>query len=71
MIKHGLTMIAAVPGHEENWDAQLQRVLFGYRCGVQESTKFSHYMILTWRIPQLTNDSRLADLCGPMQKVEW
>jgi hypothetical protein len=23
MIKHGLTVIAAVTGHEENWDAQL------------------------------------------------
>jgi hypothetical protein len=34
MIKHGLTMIAAVDGHEENWDVQLWRVLFGDRCGV-------------------------------------
>jgi len=34
MIKHRLTMIAAVHGHEENWDVQLCRVLFGDRCGV-------------------------------------
>ncbi|CAN5950875.1 unnamed protein product [Sphagnum jensenii] len=44
------------------WDDQLAKVLFGYRCGVQASTKLSPYMILTSRSPRLRADNRLDTL---------
>jgi hypothetical protein len=52
-IKHGITVLATTPANTECWDEQLAKVLFGYRCGIQASTKFSPFMILTGRTPHL------------------
>jgi hypothetical protein len=52
-LKHGITVLAADPANVNCWDEHLAKVLFGYRCGVQASTKFSPFMILTGRSPRL------------------
>jgi len=44
------------------WDEQLAKILFGYRCGIQASTKFSPFMILTGRTPRLKVDNYLHGL---------
>jgi hypothetical protein len=46
------------------WDEHLAKVLFGYRCGVQASTKFSPFMTLTGRSPRLKADNCLNALTG-------
>jgi hypothetical protein len=48
-IKHGITVLAADPANVDCWDEHLAKVLFGYMCGVQASTKFSPFMILIGR----------------------
>jgi len=58
-IKHGITVLAATPEAVDYWDEHLAKVLFGYRCGIQSSTKFSPYMILTGRTPHLRADNYL------------
>jgi transposase InsO family protein len=40
MIKQGITILSATPENANCWDEQLAKVLFGYRCGIQASTKF-------------------------------
>ncbi len=49
-LKHGITVLVTA------------KVLFGYRCGVQASTRFSSYMILTGRAPRLKVDNHLNTL---------
>ncbi len=44
------------------WDEHLAKILFGYRCGIQASTKFSPFMILTGRTPRLKVDNYLHAL---------
>jgi hypothetical protein len=61
-IKHGITVLAATPTNMDCWDQQLAKVLFGYRCGIQMSTKFSPFMILTGRTPRLRADNYLQAL---------
>jgi hypothetical protein len=61
-IKHGITVLAATPEAVDCWDEHLAKVLFGYRCGIQSSTKFSPYMILTGRTPRLRADNYLQAL---------
>jgi hypothetical protein len=61
-IKHGITVLAATPANMDCWDEQLAKVLFGYRCGIQASTKFSPFMILTGRTPRLRADNYLQAL---------
>jgi hypothetical protein len=61
-IKHGITVLAATPGSTDYWDNHLTKILFGYRCGVQTSTRFSPFMILTGRTPQLRADNYLHAL---------
>jgi len=56
-IKHGIIMLAATPANMDCWDQQLAKVLFGYRCGIQTSTKFSPFMILTGQTPRLRADN--------------
>jgi hypothetical protein len=58
-IKHGITMLVVSPANMDCWDEQLAKVLFGYRCGIQASTKFSPFMILTSRTPRLRADNYL------------
>jgi hypothetical protein len=61
-IKHGITVLAATLGNVDYWDEQLARILFGYRCGIQASTKFSPFMILTGHTPRLRADNYLHAL---------
>ncbi len=61
-IKHGVTVLSATPDNVDCWDEQLARVMFGYRCGVQSSTRFSPFMILTGRTPRLRADNHLQAL---------
>jgi hypothetical protein len=61
-IKHGITVLFVVPDNANCWDEQLAKVMFGYRCGIQSSTKFSPFMILTGRTPHLRADNYLHSL---------
>jgi hypothetical protein len=61
-LKHSITVLAADPANINCWDEHLAKVLFGYRCGVQASTKFSPFMILTGRTPRLRADNYLQAL---------
>ncbi len=61
-IKHGITVLATTPANMDCWDQQLAQVLFGYRCGIQTSTKFFSFMILTGRTPRLRADNYLQAL---------
>jgi len=61
-IKHGITVLAATPGNVDCWDDHLAKILFGYRCGIQASTRFSPFMILTGRTPRLRADNYLHAL---------
>jgi hypothetical protein len=61
-IKHGMTVLFATPNNANCWDEQLAKVMFGYRCGIQSSTKFSPFMILTGRTPRLRADNYLYSL---------
>ncbi len=58
-IKHGITILATNPANVDCWDEHLAKILFGYRCGIQASTKFSPFMILTGRSPRLRADNYL------------
>jgi hypothetical protein len=60
--KHGIIVLAANLANMNCWDEHLAKVFFGYRCGVQASTKFSPYMILTGRSPRLRADNYLNTL---------
>jgi hypothetical protein len=53
-LKNGLFVVSSTD--LDNWVLQLPWILFGYRCGVQANTKFSPFMVLTWRSPRLTCD---------------
>ncbi len=61
-IKHGVTILSSTPNNTNCWDEQLAKVMFGYRCGVQSSTRFSPFMILTGRTPRLRADNYLQAL---------
>jgi hypothetical protein len=61
-LKHGITVLAANPANVSCWDEHLAKVLFGYRCGVQSSTKFSPFMVLIGRTPRLRADNYLNTL---------
>jgi len=58
-IKYGITVLAVNPANVDYWDEHLAKVLFGYMCGVQASTKFSPFMILTGRSLRLRADNCL------------
>jgi hypothetical protein len=61
-IKHGITVLSAIPENANCWDEQLAKVMFGYRCEIQSSMKFSPFMILTGRTPRLRADNYLHSL---------
>jgi hypothetical protein len=61
-IKHGIIVLAATPENVNCWDKHLVKILFGYRCGIQASNKFSPFMILTSRTPRLKADNYLHAL---------
>ncbi len=56
IIKHHIIAMIRIQKCVNNWDLQLQKILFGYMCGIQASTKFflfviqiSHMNKLEWR----------------------
>ncbi len=61
-IKHGITILATTPENVNCWDEHMAKILFGYRCGIQASTKFSPFMILTGHTPRLWADNYLHTL---------
>jgi len=61
-IKHDITILAATLESVDCWDEHLAKILFGYRCGIQASTKFSPFMILIGRTPRLRVDNYLHAL---------
>ncbi len=61
-IKHGITILAATLGNVDCSDDHLAKIMFGYRCGNQTSTRFSPFMILTGRTPRLRADNYLHAL---------
>ncbi len=61
-LKHGITVLVTDPANVNCWDEHLAKVLFGYMCGVQASTKFSPFMILTSRSSRLRADNHLDAL---------
>jgi hypothetical protein len=62
IIKHGITVLSTTPENIDCWDEQLAKVMFGYRCGIQASTKFSPFMIVIGRTPRLRADNYLHSL---------
>jgi len=62
IIKHGITIFSATPKNVDCWDEQLAKVMFGYRCGIQASTKFSPFMIMTGRTTRLKVDNYMHSL---------
>ncbi len=61
-IKHGITVLVANLASVDCWDEHLAKILFRYRCGIQASTKFSLFMILTGPSPRLRADNYLNAL---------
>ncbi len=61
-IKHIITVLAATPENINCWDEHLAKILFGYKCGIQSSTKFSPFMILTGCTPRFRADNYLHAL---------
>jgi len=59
IIKHDITVLAATPENIDCWDKHLVKILFGYRCGIQASTKFSPFMILIGRTPRFRANNYL------------
>jgi len=58
-LKHGLTVVSE---NIQLCDIQVPKILFGYHCGIQSSTKYSSYMILTGIIPRLNIDNQPSNL---------
>ncbi len=59
-LKHGLTILSTTIDHVQDWDRQLLRILFGYHCDVQASTKISPHMLLIGRTLRLIVDNSLS-----------
>jgi hypothetical protein len=58
-IKYGITVLTPTPENVNCWDEHLAKILFGYRCGIQASTKFSPFMILIGHTPRFRADNYL------------
>jgi hypothetical protein len=61
-IKRGITILSTTLENVDCWDEQLATIMFGYKCEIQTSTKFSPFMILTGRTPHLRADNYLHSL---------
>jgi hypothetical protein len=68
-IKHGITTLATTPKNVDCWDEHLAKVMFGYRCRIQASTKFSPFMILTGRTPSYHKNIKRIILNEYMQNI--
>jgi len=61
-LKHGLTMLSTTLEHTRDWDRHFPIILFGYRCGIQASTKFFFHMLLIGKTPMLKANNFLSPL---------
>jgi hypothetical protein len=59
-IKHGITVLATTPANMDCWDQQLAKVLFGYCCGIQTSTKFFSVHDPYWSNTMIKGKQQLA-----------
>jgi hypothetical protein len=48
-LKHGLNVLSITSKHIKDWDKHLPKILLGYPCGIQASTKSSPHILLTRR----------------------
>jgi hypothetical protein len=67
-IKHGLMVMVAT--NIQDWDLLLPKILFGYRCGIQASMKYSPFMVFIGCTPRLTIDNNLIGLCDVFDEQE-
>ncbi len=58
-----------MPENANCWDEQLAKVMFGYRCGIQASTKFSPFMILNGRTPHFRANNYLHSLIAMVDDI--
>jgi hypothetical protein len=68
-IKHGITVLFTTFKNANYWDEQLEKVMFGYKCGIQSSTKFSPFMILIGCTPRLRADNYLHSLTAMVDDI--
>jgi hypothetical protein len=68
-IKHGITILFAMPKNANCWDEQLVKVMFGYICGIQTNIKFSPFMILTKCTPRLRTNNYLHSLTAVVDDI--
>jgi hypothetical protein len=61
-MKHGIAILFATPKNVDCWDKQLAKVMFGYRCGIQASTKFSPFMTMIGHTPHFRTHNYLHSL---------
>lgn len=57
-----MSMMSTFHKNVNNWDVQLPKVLFGYKCGIQTMTRFFPFMVLTKHIPRLKTDNQFCML---------
>jgi hypothetical protein len=60
-IKHGITVLDSATANNDCWDEQLAKVLFGYRCGIQASTKILSIHDSYWPHTSFAGRQLLAD----------
>jgi hypothetical protein len=68
-IKHGIIVLSTTIENVDCCDEQLAKVMFGYRCGIQASTKFSPFMIMTRRTPHFRADNYLHSLTAMIDDI--
>jgi hypothetical protein len=68
-IKHGIIVLSATPNNVDCWDEQLAEVMFGYRCGIKVSIKFSLLMILIGRTSHLKANNYLHSLIAVIDDI--
>ncbi len=54
----------------QDWDLLLPKIFFGYRCGIQASTKYFPFMVFTGYTPKFTIDNSLSGLCDVFDEQE-
>ncbi len=58
-----------MPKNANCWDEQLAKVMFGYKCRIQASTKFSPFMILIRRTPHIRADNYLHSMIVVVDEI--
>ncbi len=69
IIKHRITMLSTTLKHVDCWDEQLTKVMFGYSCGIQASTRFFPFVILIGQTLRLKTDNYLQSTIAVMDDI--